>query len=140
MSDSIQIQKNIIFLFAGLVLVFAVGAYIVFGSGVQTSYSQQPTAAGNGVQDIQDIYIKALRNGEYDNMQLTVKKGVPVRVHFSTEGKVGCGAQLVIYGLNVRAISRDGSEQVAEFTPQQTGTYDYSCGMYMWGPGKLVVV
>ena len=88
---------------------------------------------------VQDIYIKALSDGTYDKSELTVKKGVPVRLHFTADPNAGCGRQMVIYSLNIRATSTNGEESIVEFIPQQEGTYDISCGMRMWGPAKLVV-
>jgi plastocyanin domain-containing protein len=77
--------------------------------------------------------------GKYDVNELRVKAGVPVRLHFTAEPTAGCGRMLVIYGLNVRVTSTNGEEEIAEFTPTQAGTYDYSCGMRMFGPGKFIV-
>ena len=66
-----------------------------------------------------------------------VRKGVPVRLHF-TAINAGCGSQLVIYGMNVKALSR-GQETVVEFTPEKEGTFEYNCGMRMFDPGRFVV-
>ncbi|MFH2105846.1 MAG: cupredoxin domain-containing protein [Candidatus Micrarchaeota archaeon] len=98
----------------------------------------QPSADSQEV-GIQDIYIRALSNGYYDKIEITVKKGIPVRLHFTADSNAGCGRQIVLYGLNVQATSMNGQEQVVDFTPKESGTYDYSCGMRMWGPGKLIV-
>ncbi len=97
------------------------------------------TAAVNG--QAQDIYIKALSSGTYDNREVTVKKGVPVNLHFSAEQGAGCGRYLKVFGMdNVNALSKNGEEVVVNFTPQKEGTFEYSCGMRMFRPGKLVVV
>ena len=135
----IIIRKTTALVFAGLVLAVMLGAYTVFstsGSGNKGTVIAQ----GNGNVPVQDVYIKALSDGTYDKSELTVKKGVPVRLHFTADPNAGCGRQLVIYGMNVSAISRSGEEDVVDFTPQQAGTFEYSCGMRMWGPGKLIVV
>ncbi|VVB66337.1 Cupredoxin-like domain protein [Candidatus Gugararchaeum adminiculabundum] len=95
--------------------------------------------ASAGVANAQDVYIKALANGQYDNMQVTVKKGTPIKLHFSADPNAGCGRYFKIYGLGVDASSQNGVEQVVEFTPTTEGTYDYSCVMTMWGPGKFIV-
>ena len=85
-----------------------------------------------------DVYIKALSDGKYDNQVLTVKKGVPVRLHFTADPNAGCGKEMVIYGMGISATSNNGEEDVVEFVPQQEGTYQISCGMRMWGPAQLV--
>jgi hypothetical protein len=97
------------------------------------------TSNGSLTGNAQDIYIKALSDGTYDKQELDVKKGVPVRLHFTADSDAGCGRSMVIYGLNIRATSQNGQENVVEFIPQQEGTYEISCGMRMWGPAKLVV-
>lgn len=111
-------------------------ALLVFGCLGQQSNVQTPPSSSS---EKQDIYIKALANGDYDNKEIVVKKGIPVNVHFTADPAAGCGRQLVIYGLNVNLISKNGEEQVAEFTPEKEGTYKFSCGMRMQGPGRLVV-
>lgn len=161
--SNIQIQKTTIYLFAGLLAVILMGGYIVFGTplapsnvvdnpinpqdGGQTPQpsANQPQPGGQqngqqgGSQDLQEVYIKALPNGGYDKQEVTVKSGIPVRLHFTTQGNVGCGSMLVLYGLNQKTTSRNGQEGIIEFTPTQKGTYEYSCGMRMWQPGKFIV-
>lgn len=150
MSDEIKISKNTLLLF-GLLIVSVVGFYFLtqnnstVANPATTNSGSGSTSPNEGVvanpsTGLQEIYIKALTSGKYDNMKVTVKKGIPVRLHFSAEPGVGCGRALMIYNLNVRAVSQNGQEQVVDFTPNQTGTYQYSCGMGMWGPGKLIVV
>ncbi|VVC02710.1 Cupredoxin-like domain protein [Candidatus Bilamarchaeum dharawalense] len=153
MSD-IVIQKTTAFLFVGLILAILVGGYVVFGTasapnksqiGVANNQVPQNSSEGqlqaNGSQpaNVQEIYIKALPNGSYDKEEVTVNAGVPVRIHFTTQGNVGCGSMLVLYGLNQKTYSKNGQEGIIEFTPTTPGTYEYSCGMRMWGPGKLIV-
>ncbi len=90
--------------------------------------------------DVQDIYIKAKNDGTYDREEVTVNAGSPVRLHFTADPDAGCGRQMVIYGLNIKAVSTNGEENVVEFIPKQAGTYEYNCGMRMWRAGRLVVV
>lgn len=114
------------------------GGLIASGTKGNGSPAASATAQQTGGV-AQDIYLRALDTGVYDNMAITVKKGTPVRLHFTADPDAGCGRELVIYGLNVQAVSQNGEEDVVDFTPQDAGTYEYSCGMHMWGPGKLVV-
>ncbi len=141
MSNEIKIQKTTAFLLAGLLLAVMVGGYIVFGAGSGASAApipqQQAQAAAEPSGGVQDVYLKATAQG-YDKSEITVKKGIPVRLHF-TAINAGCGAQLVIYGTDVRVISRNGQEAVVEFTPDKEGTYEYNCGMRMFPPGRFVV-
>ncbi len=89
--------------------------------------------------NVQDVYVKALGTGFYDKQEVTVKKGVPVRFHFSAERNSGCGRYIIIDGFNKSAVSRNGEEQVMEFTPTKAGRYAYHCSMNMFR-GTLVVV
>ncbi len=105
------------------------------GSGA-TPTANQP---GQAAQQAQDVYIKATAYG-YDKSEVTVKKGIPVRLHF-TAINAGCGSYLKIYGMNNVAVqSKNGQEAIVEFTPDTAGTYEYNCGMRMFPPGKFVVV
>ncbi|HSB46471.1 MAG TPA: cupredoxin domain-containing protein [Candidatus Bilamarchaeum sp.] len=138
--EGITIRKSTAYLIVGLALAVLFGAYIAFSSPGSPSQGTTVVSGSPSGGAAQDIYIKALSNGAYDKNEVTVKKGIPVRLHFTADPSAGCGRQFVIYGMNVKAISQSGEEDVVEFTPQQAGTFQYSCGMRMWGPGKLIVV
>ncbi len=103
-----------------------------------TAPAVQPTAPA-GTTSPQDIYIRAKADGTYDKRSITVKSGIPVRLHFTADSNAGCGRQFVLYGLNVKAVSIGGVEQVVEFTPTTAGTYEYNCGMKMWQRGSLII-
>jgi|SRR3989344_9176022 len=149
MTEKQIVNTNTMFLLmivAG-VLIFAFMANSFMAANNNANGSPDTTTGqfvNNGNNQIQqpssDVYIKALAGFSYDPMQVTVKKGVPVKIHFTAEQNVGCGRQLVIYGTNVNVVSKNGEEQTVEFTPQKEGTFEYSCGMRMMKPGKLVVV
>lgn len=108
------------------------------GAGGSADASGSSTSAGG----MQDVYVRALGGAnlyKYDKSEIVVQKGVPVRLHFAADKDAGCGKSFVVYGLNIRLTSRNGEEAVAEFTPQDAGTYRYSCSMGMFGPGRLIV-
>ncbi len=112
------------------------------GAGNATAGTSAQPAASTGSGEVQNVYVKALGGanfGKYDVNELRVKAGSPVRLHFTAEQDAGCGKLLVVYGLGVQVTSQNGQEAVAEFTPDKAGTYEYSCGMRMFGPGKLIV-
>lgn len=139
MGNEVSINKTTAVLLAGLFLAIIVGGYVVFANNGQTgstpqTVQNQPPAATGGVQD---VYLKATAGG-YDKSEIVVKKGIPVRLHFTAQN-AGCGSQLVIYGMNVKALSKNGQETVVEFTPQNEGTFEYNCGMRMMDPGRFVV-
>ena len=45
---------------------------------------------------VQEVYVRALATGAYDPREVAVKKGIPVRFHFSAESRAGCGKQLIL--------------------------------------------
>jgi len=159
MGNEIKINKTTGYILVGLLLAIMVGGYIVFGTGpnqqvpgclqagtcmkpsnvqgAPTATSSQPNVpAPSG--SVQEVYLKATGSG-YDKSEITVKKGIPVRLHFTAEN-AGCGSYLKIYGLNdVHALSQNGQEAIVDFTPTQEGTYQYSCGMRMYPPGNFIV-
>src|SRR3989338_2326818 len=130
-------ENTTLFRIIGLVFMLAVIGYVLFTKDEGTRMNDQNQK--QNISEIQDIYIRALASFEYDVTEITVKKGIPVRLHFTADPKVGCGMQIVIYGLDVSTISRQGKESVVEFVPEKEGVYEYSCGMRMMPPGKLIV-
>ncbi len=161
MGNEIQISKTTALLMAGLFMIIVAGGYVAFGAGTKgagapgtAAASPVPSASGGqdgsgsaaqaagsaaaGGEAVQDVYIKALSTGRYDQQQVTVRKGIPVKLHFSADSGAGCGRAFYLDGFNVRLVSYSGEEQVAEFTPDQEGTFAYHCGMNMFR-GSMVV-
>ena len=134
-------HKTTLYLLVGLVIAVFAGGYVVFGASLapegQVDGSTTGQTSSNG--EIQEVYIKALPDGSYDTDEVKVKVGIPVRIHFTAQGNIGCGSGFVLYGLNQQTSSKNGQEGIIEFTPTTPGTYTYSCGMNMWGPGKFLV-
>lgn len=153
MQNSIAINKNLLFAALAVLLALGAAAYVVLspqpaaavcgtqsasgvcGAGTQT---QNPGSATAG-NEIQEITIKALPSGDYDNPSLKVKAGVPVRLTFIAEPGSGCGQFFVMEEFNIRLISRNGAAVTADFIPTKAGEYPYHCGMWMF-KGKLMVV
>ena len=152
MSDEIKIGKNTGILLLGLFLAIVLGGYVVLGATASTAQlsggntisssgspsANQPNEAPSVNGGVQEVYLKATGSG-YDKSHITVKKGTLVRLHF-TAVNAGCGSYMQIRGLNVHAQSRNGQEDIVEFTPQQEGTYQYTCGMGMFPPGRFIVI
>ncbi|MBI4052845.1 MAG: cupredoxin domain-containing protein [Candidatus Diapherotrites archaeon] len=141
--NEVKVQRVFLLLVLGALVVFGGMVLFWFGANAAPARSasvnnQGIVAGGNG--QAQDIYIRALSSGTYDKSEVTVKKGVPVRLHFSADPGAGCGRYLVLYGLNVNALSKNGEEAVVDFTPQQEGSFEYNCGMRMFKPGTLKVL
>ena len=148
MAEKQLVNTNTMFLLmvVAVVLIFAflANSFMAAGNNANGNSGTLTGQVANGIaqnqQPSNDVYIKALNSFSYDPQQVTVNKGQPVKIHFTAEPNVGCGRQLVIYGLGLNAVSKNGEEQIIEFTPQKEGTFEYNCGMRMMKPGKLVVV
>ena len=89
--------------------------------------------------NVQEVYIKALGTGVYDNPEITVKKNIPVRLHFTAEQQAGCGKMLVMRNFGVKLVSANGEEKTAVFTPSSEGVYEYSCAMRMFRGSMKVI-
>jgi plastocyanin domain-containing protein len=133
-----QSKSNNILMVIGIVIVVIYLANVIY-SYIGQSGNSSSVVINSTTEGVQDIYIRALSSRSYDPMEITVKKGIPVRLHFTADANAGCGRQMVLYGLNQKVTSIDEKEGVIVFTLQEAGTYEYNCGMKMWSPGKLVV-
>ena len=86
----------------------------------------------NGVQELTLV----VTPGGYSPLRFSVKKGVPVRLIFRQLGQVGCGNELIFPAdptspVSVTLKSPD-DQQVIEFTPQQTGDFQFFCSHQMY--------
>gem|GEM_PF-2325365 len=150
MSSNVQTQRTFLIFVGGSLAVFVLMMFFFLNSGANAASPSQLNAAGDTAPvvnnqpaqnngSLQDVYIKALATGLYDKQSVTVKKGTPVRLHFSAEPGVGCGRVLIMRKFGVQLISQNGEEQTATFTPNETGTFEYSCSMRMIR-GSMTVV
>lgn len=140
MDGKIRVQKSLLMWFAVLVMAIIASGYIVFTAMPKTqAWSGTDVQKNRQNPSVQEVRIRALSNGEYDKPEITVKKGIPVRLHFSADQNAGCGRAMILDGFNIRLTSRNGETQVAEFTPTEEGVYAYHCGMNMFR-GRMIVV
>jgi hypothetical protein len=134
----------LITLLMGVMVV--VGLFMVAGTAGARPFKAAPTYAQDasqapaqqgitptpqGSSGVQDIYLRALDAGVYDKPTVKVRANEPVRVHFSADPRAGCGRAFIMRDFGVQLVSRNGEEQVAEFTPKP-GKYEYSCSMRMF--------
>jgi hypothetical protein len=85
-----------------------------------------------GVQQVNLI----ITPGGYSPLRFAVRKGVPVKLTFRQLGQVGCGNELIFPAdpqnpIALRLAS-EHDKQVLEFTPQQTGEFQFFCSHYMY--------
>lgn len=158
MSENISINKTTLLLVAGLLAV-VLGLFFLFGNAPLSVTNGSPATenpvqgTGNGQQaqtgnvnpetnsgsGVQEVSIRALSSGLYDKQEVTVKKGIPVKLTFSADPYSGCGRMFVMRQFGVQLLSRNGEAQSATFTPTEEGIYEYSCSMRMF-VGRMRVV
>lgn len=120
----------------GSVLLIIMGIYMIqnnlvltglMNQTINTNYDNIITSTIDG--DIQYITTTLHSNG-YDDIQVTA--GIPVvwTIEVDQNNLNGCNNQIVLSSFNLQVDLSEG-KTIIEFTPEQTGTYTYSCWMGM---------
>lgn len=88
----------------------------------------------------QIINMKVVASG-YSPNSFTIKKGVPVKWNISGENVFGCQAYFVVPSLGIQKVIEPGNSvnNNIEFTPEETGVINFSCGMGMYR-GQITVI
>ena len=76
--------------------------------------------------------------GAYNPDVIVVEHGVPVRLSFLRQETAACSERVVFPDFNRQAELPEGELVPVEFTPEEPGEYEFTCGMGML-QGKLVV-
>jgi len=79
-----------------------------------------------------------LVKGAYTPNAIIVEHGKPVRLTFRREETAACSEKVLLPDFNRSAELPEGQLVPIEFTPEQPGEYEFSCGMGMLH-GKIVV-
>ena len=114
---------------AGLAAIAWINGYFFFGGGAPATAA----AAAGGVQEV-TIGVR----GGYEPARVRVKRGVPVRLVFDRQETSGCSEEVVIPEFGIRRFLPAFKQTVVELTPEQAGSFDFTCGMGMLR-GKLIV-
>ena len=69
---------------------------------------------------------------------INVKKGQKIRLLLTRTDKQNCGGEIVFSSLNIKKTLPVGQTVTVEFTPQEAGEINFTCGMGMM-KGKIVV-
>ena len=107
----------------------ASGAGNQAGNAIPETKPESPQPVGG---QLQEISVRAMSWGGYDKDSITVKSGQMVKFDFSAEPGAGCGRQLIIDGMGVNLVSRNGETVSATFTLPTPGQYRFHCGMNMF--------
>src|SRR5574338_128945 len=89
-------------------------------------------ATGSGIQEIPIVV-----NGGYAPATIALKSGRPVRLLFDRRDQGNCTEKVVLPDFGLRRFLPTGAITPVEFTPEQPGTYEFTCGMGMVR-GKLI--
>ena len=76
--------------------------------------------------------------GAYTPDVIVVQHGKPVRLTFLRQETAACSEKVLFPDFNTAAELPEGELVPVEFTPEQPGEYEFTCGMGMLR-GKLVV-
>ena len=109
---------------------------------VVTETATAPTATeapapATTAAEVQTIELK-VSGGEYLPASFNVQAGKPVRLNVTRDEKPTCGDVLTIPSQNISKPIPVNQVTTIEFTPQQAGDLEFTCGMNMM-KGKIVV-
>ena len=118
-----------------LVLIFGAAAIVwvnwYFFPGKRTAVQ-----AGSSATGTQEITIQVL--GGYSPSLVRVRKGQPVRLTFDRRERSGCSEEVVLGSFGIRRFLPPFKKTVVEFTPDKSGSYEFTCGMGMLR-GQIIV-
>ena len=120
--------SEIIVLTAGAALIIAVLWYF-FGEREAAAAAENDS----GVQEV-DVVVK----GGYSPDVIVVREGVPVRLNFYRDETSSCSEQVILGKLGIARDLPAFKTTTVEFTPDEPGEIDFTCGMNMLR-GKVVV-
>ncbi len=91
-------------------------------------------AAGTG--GVQEVTIAV--QGGYAPANVRVKAGTPLRLVFDRRETSGCSEEVVFPDFGIRKFLPAFEKTTVELTPEEPGTYEFTCGMSMLR-GRLTV-
>ena len=140
MAEELKIKKKTIFTVVGIVLI---GVFIIFAARSFITNDDELVSGGNvGSNKIyQDgdfqVIDLGVANYNYDPETITVEAGKPVRIIGNMNQLQGCLRAFTIPQLGISKLFKSG-DNVLEFTPEDKGSFSFSCTMGM-GAGSFVV-
>lgn len=121
------------------------GVFLLFtASGTPSTIDKNPVDPASIVfppiiDGMQDLSLKATQYGVYEPARLYVKKGIPVRIHYTADPFAGCGREVFFPAFKKSALPLGESEVLIEFTPTQAGVFPFHCSMKMFN-GTIEVI
>lgn len=117
--------------------VIAAGAAGILWVNWYFFLASRTTAAATAGAGGSDEVTIAVRGG-YDPAQIRVRRGVPVRLIFDRQETSGCSEEVVIPEFGVRKFLPAHRRTAVDVTPDEPGTFEFTCGMGMLR-GRIVV-
>lgn len=100
-------------------------------------FAKRPAAvAGRETAGMQEIAITV--KGGYDPAEIRVRHGIPVRLVLDRQETSSCSEEFVLPDFRIRRFLPPFQKTTLEFTPEQPGSHDFSCGMGMLH-GRVIV-
>ncbi len=112
---------DILVILSGITAIAWINWYFLFAGRAATD----ATTAGG----VQEVRIRVA--GGYDPANVRVRRGVPVRLLFDRQESSGCSEEVVLPDFGIRRYLPAHQETAVEFTPAESGTYPFTCGMSM---------
>ena len=81
--------------------------------------------------DVQQVTIE-VQNTSYNPNYIRVKKGIPVELTLKSNGVYSCALSFVFQEYGIRTALQSTDVKTFNFTPVNTGKYQYSCSMGMY--------
>jgi plastocyanin domain-containing protein len=85
---------------------------------------------------LQQVPINVL--GGYEPATIRVKRGSPVRLVFDRQETSSCSEEVVFPDFGIRKFLPPYQKTTVEFTPKDSGEFEFTCGMGMLR-GRLIV-
>lgn len=117
--------------FLGIILILiVVGLYLVW---LKFQRKQEQAEVSGGNQEV-----TVLVKGAYDPNEITVKAGIPLRIHFNRQEDADCSRFVTFDSIGIRKDLTSFGMTDVEFTPKEKGEIAFTCDMGMY-QGKIIV-
>ena len=121
--------SQLLVLFGGLAAILWVNWYFFLAR-------RSAAIAQAGAGGIQESTIVV--QGGYSPAEIRVRRGAPVRLTFDRQETSSCSEEIVFPDFGIRRFLPAHQQTTVEFTPDKTGSFEFTCGMSMLR-GKLIV-
>jgi plastocyanin domain-containing protein len=121
-------SSDILVLVGGVGAIALVNWYFLFSN--RTAAAATPTISGQE--------IRILVKGGYEPGTIRLKRGRPTRLVFDRQERSSCSEEIVLPAFGVRKFLPAFEQTAVDIIPQESGTFDITCGMSMLH-GKIVV-